>query len=48
MSDTKPLLVRIREALGMDTKTFTQEWKTLPQEDRDQIKAGVENGTMTY
>ena len=42
-------LIAIRDALGYTSNTqFSREWKELPERDRDQIRAGVENGTLTY
>jgi hypothetical protein len=29
-------------------KGFSDEWKLLTPEDKDQIKEGLENGSLTY
>ena len=42
----------IKEFFGMrpgDTlKSFTEEWKSLSDEDKAQIKQGLSDGTFTY
>lgn len=29
-------------------KAFTEEWKALDDDSKEQIKSGLGNGTMTY
>lgn len=41
-------LKAIREFFGMSVKEFRDEWMTLPKPDKDQIKAGLSDGTLTY
>jgi hypothetical protein len=33
---------------GETLKGFTEEWKQLTDEDKEQIKEGIGNGTLTY
>jgi len=33
---------------GSSLKGFTDEWKALTDNDKAQIKAGLEDGTLTY
>jgi len=28
--------------------TFKAEWAALPEKDREQLKSGIENGSLTY
>jgi len=42
-------LNKIREYFGYENASeFRKDWMKLTTEDRNQIKAGFENGTMTY
>lgn len=37
------------EALNAETlKDFTEQWKTLPEKDKEELKAGVADGSMNY
>lgn len=38
----------IRDFFDIPLSQFSKEWKALPQRDRDQIKQGLEDGTLTY
>lgn len=40
----------VREFFGMTVGQFRDEWtkQGLTEEDKEQIKAGIGNGTMTY
>lgn len=38
----------IREFFGMDVKTFRQEWTTLSDSDKADIRKGMSDGSMTY
>jgi hypothetical protein len=33
---------------GQTLKDWTEEWKALPDEAKEQIKEGIGNGTLTY
>lgn len=33
---------------GEGLAAFTKEWKDLPDKDKDQVKAGFADGSMTY
>jgi hypothetical protein len=33
---------------GQTLKAFTEEWKLLSDEDKEQLKSGLGNGSMTY
>lgn len=33
---------------GQALKAFTEEWKALDDESKEQIKSGLGNGSMTY
>lgn len=41
-------LNEIREYFGMNLSQFKTEWLTLPEKDRDQIREGLDNGSLTY
>lgn len=51
MAEQKPernLLKEIRDTLGMTAKDMIREWKDLPEKDKNDIRKGVEDGTLTY
>jgi hypothetical protein len=33
---------------GMNAKDMMREWKALTQKDKDDIRNGIENGSLTY
>lgn len=33
---------------GMAPKEMTKEWKALSDQDKEDIKSGLENGSLTY
>lgn len=33
---------------GDTLKKFSDEWKLLPEQDREDLKSGIGNGTLTY
>lgn len=41
-------MLAVKEFFNMGTREFSTEWKKLSDADKDQLKAGVENGTLTY
>ena len=41
-------LKAIMEFFGMSAHDFMVEWKRLTTEDKTHIKAGINNGTLTY
>ena len=42
-------LTRIKDFFNYPTlKAFASDWKALTEEDKAQIKQGVEDGTLTY
>lgn len=45
---SKSILVQIREFFGMDMPSFRKEWAAMSDADKADLKAGVENGTLTY
>ncbi|MFI1408766.1 hypothetical protein ACH4Y0_02325 [Streptomyces sp. NPDC020707] len=50
MSDVKapsPLKL-VREFFGLNLSEVKEEWSTLPQRDKDDIVAGLRDGTLTY
>lgn len=38
----------VREFFGMNLQQMKTEWQTLPQKDKDEITAGLKDGTLTY
>ena len=42
------LLKELRDFFGMSAAEFVRDWKLLPQKDKDQLKKGIEDGTLTY
>lgn len=45
----KPVLTVIRDYFGYkSTQAFSKEWSDLPQKDKDELKAGFQDGSMTY
>lgn len=42
------ILSQIRDFFGMSSADFAREYKALSTEDKEQIKAGIANGTLTY
>jgi len=48
---TEATLKRVTEYFRRDGETlkgFTEEWKQLTEEDKQQIKQGLGDGTLTY
>lgn len=46
MPDT--ILAKIRDYFGMTASQMMQEWKALDSKSKEQIKAGIADGTFTY
>jgi hypothetical protein len=44
----KVTLNEIREFFEMNLSEFRAEWMPLGDDDKDDIKMGMENGSMTY
>lgn len=44
----KGILNQVREFFGMTMPEMNKEWRALSDEDKAQIKAGIEDGTLTY
>lgn len=43
------ILTRIKEFFGYKTLAeFAKDWKLLSDEDKAQIKSGIEDGSLTY
>lgn len=42
------LLKEIRDFFGMKASDMIREWKELSETDKEQIRTGIENGTLTY
>lgn len=38
----------IMQFFEMDSATFMKEWRGLSAQDKEQIKTGIENGSLTY
>lgn len=38
----------VRDYFGMTSTDFAKEWRQLTDADKEQIKAGIWNGTETY
>lgn len=38
----------IMQFFEMDSATFMKEWRGLSAQDKEQIKSGIENGSLTY
>jgi hypothetical protein len=39
----------VKEYFGYSTLSeFSQDWKKLSEDERQQIKSGLENGSLTY
>lgn len=47
-STERNILKECREFFGMPAGDFVREWKLLSQKDKDDIKKGIEDGTLTY
>lgn len=48
---SRPTLLDIKNYFRKDGDTlsgFRNEWQALTEEDKEQIKSGFENGSMTY
>lgn len=41
-------MVKVMKFFGMSTTEFRKEWAQLTDQDREQIKAGVADGSLTY
>lgn len=41
-------LKEIMEFFGAKLGEFSKEWRQLTEQDRTQIRAGIEDGTFTY
>lgn len=47
----KATVSEIKSALKLGTETlkdFTNEWKNLPEKDKEDLRKGVGDGSMTY
>lgn len=44
----KANIAEVMKALDMKPGEFRKEWAELADQDKDQIKEGVGNGTMDY
>ena len=42
------LLKELREFFNMPAGDFAREYKKLSDQDKKDLKAGIENGTLTY
>jgi hypothetical protein len=42
------ILATLRDFFGMTSAEFAREYKLLTAEDKNQIKAGILDGTLTY
>lgn len=38
----------VMKFFDIPTKEFTREWRALTDADREQIRQGIHNGTLTY
>jgi hypothetical protein len=46
---TDNILARIREFFGYPSlSAFGKDWRALTDEDKDQIKKGIEDGSLNY
>lgn len=46
---TRPILTLIRDYFGYkSTQAFSREWNELTQADKDEIKQGFQDESMTY
>ena len=41
-------MVTVMKFFGMKTAEFRVQWAALTQRDKDQLKAGIATGTLTY
>lgn len=49
MSDTQPAsLKQVRDFFGIEGKDMVAEWRTLSEKDKEQLRAGIGDGTLTY
>lgn len=48
MTDGKVTIKDIVNYFGMKTGEFMTHWKKLSQKDKDEIKRGIADGTLTY
>lgn len=44
----EPTLKNLMSFFGMTVQQFTREWKMLTPEDKEQIKSGLANNSLTY
>lgn len=45
---SKTDLKTIRDYFGIHSSDFLKEWKALTEQDREDIRSGFDNGSMTY
>ena len=45
---SKSTLVIMREFFGMTTAEFSGAWRKFTDKDKSDLRAGFENGTLTY
>lgn len=43
-----PRMTQVKKFFEMDAKAFVSEWRELTDDDKEQLKAGVADGTLTY
>lgn len=44
----KTLIQTVKEFFGMSAQQMVREWKMLSEEDKEQIREGLMNGSLTY
>ena len=45
---TAATMLQVKEFFGMPTREFSTAWKALTDQDKEQLKAGIGNGSLTY
>lgn len=49
MADTKGTMLDVKNYFGYSNiAEFKRDWTSLSDEDKDQLKAGIANGSLTY
>lgn len=48
VTKTPSPLKMVRDFFGLKLADMKTEWTPMPQKDKDQIIAGLTNGTLTY
>jgi hypothetical protein len=45
---SKPVATQLKEFFGLSAADFMKQWKELTDQDKNDLRQGVENGSWSY